>query len=53
MYFTHYKQFGSPVRSHVYLLSIYLKSMDQRSICPKGNGAISKGTAQYAKAGSE
>ena len=29
---------GSPVKSHVYLLSMYLKSMSQKSMCPKSKG---------------
>ena len=28
---------GSFVKSHVYLLSMYLKSMSQKSMCPNGN----------------
>ena len=35
---------GSPVKSHMHLLSMYLKSMSQKSICTKGNSAKSQGT---------
>ena len=42
MFKTSYK-LGSPVKSHMHLLSMYLKSISQKSMCPNGN--VSKGNS--------